>query len=384
MTSLDLNADLINVEEFNDIRNSIIDWADDTRYPNEHTESASSLDEEIEEADSGDDDKSDGDYVPPYCVRTGGALRTSIRLDALPAISMEDTVHDSSDVGPPHNDEPKIPEKFQAQSEKEVIGQPASIAYHLNLKQLAEYLVLPIPMCTAKDPVTFAECQAPGPFQVKVKSRATAAIIEWMCPFGHIVWNWSSQSKLKYAMQVGDFMLAMNILLSGNNYAKVALLFRFMNMGMVGRSTFFKIQDTYCVDTVKQFWEEKRNAVISQLQPKPTVVVVGDGRMDSPGFCAQYCTYSVMENDSKKIISMVTVDKRETARNSVIMEKEAFIRTFDKLRQDMANLSEICTDAHTQIAALFSRPEEGVHHFTSLEQGCVQSLLVLCQNGRKL
>lgn len=96
-----------------------------------------------------------------------------------------------------------------------------------------------------------------------------------MCPFGHIVWNWSSQSKLKYAMQVGDFMLAMNILLSGNNYAKVALLFRFMNMGMVGRSTFFKIQDTYCVDTVKQFWEEKRNAVISQLQPKPTVVVVG-------------------------------------------------------------------------------------------------------------
>lgn len=199
-----------------------------------------------------------------YCSnRTGGALRTSIRLDALPAISMEDTVHDSSDVGPPHNDEPKIPEKFQAQSEKEVIGQPASIAYHLNLKQLAEYLVLPIPMCTAKDPVTFAECQAPGPFQVKVKSRATAAIIEWvgtcvsycvfimmiiyftfckyhiqfhgaeyvahlvtdsvfiqgpynnsflsvtilfqMCPFSHIVWNWSSQSKLKYAMQVGDF-----------------------------------------------------------------------------------------------------------------------------------------------------------------------------------
>lgn len=55
--------------------------------------------------------------------------------------------------------------------------------------------------------------------------------------------------------------------------------------------------------------------------------------MDSPGFCAQYCTYSVMENDSKDIISMVTVDKRETARNSVIMEKEAFIRTFDTLRQ---------------------------------------------------
>lgn len=77
--------------------------------------------------------------------------------------------------------------------------------------------------------------------------------------------------------------------------------------------------------------------------------------MDSPGFCAQYCIYSVMENDSKKIISMVTVDKRETAWSSVIMEKEEFIRTSDKLHQDIANLSKICTDAHTQIAALFSK-----------------------------
>lgn len=150
-------------------------------------------------------------------------------------------------------------------------------------------------------------------------------------------------------------MLAVNILLSGNNYAKVALPFKLMNMGMMGRSTFFKIQDTYCVDAIKNFWEEKRHAIISRLQPKPSVVVLGDGRMDSPGFCAQYCTYSVMENDSKEIISMVTVDKRETARNSVIMEKEGFIWTFDVLRQDLANLSEICTDAHNQIAALFTK-----------------------------
>lgn len=77
--------------------------------------------------------------------------------------------------------------------------------------------------------------------------------------------------------------------------------------------------------------------------------------MDSPGLCAQYCTYSVMENDTKEVISMVTVDKRETTRNSVIMEKEAFIRTFDSLRQELGNLSEVCTDAHSQIAALFSK-----------------------------
>lgn len=76
--------------------------------------------------------------------------------------------------------------------------------------------------------------------------------------------------------------------------------------------------------------------------------------MDSPGFCAQYCSYSVMEDDTKKIISIVNIDKREMARSSVAMEKEGFIRTFDDLCHEV-KLAEICTDANLQISALFSK-----------------------------
>lgn len=76
--------------------------------------------------------------------------------------------------------------------------------------------------------------------------------------------------------------------------------------------------------------------------------------MDSPGFCAQYCTYSVMDNGSKQIICIVNIDKRETMRNSVIMEKEGFMRAFDKLCEEL-NIDEFCTDAHSQISALFSK-----------------------------
>lgn len=86
-------------------------------------------------------------------------------------------MHNSSEVDPVYTD---APEERQAPTEEEFIGKPASIAYHQNLKLLAEFLLLPIPMCTGKDPVTFAECREPGPFPVRVKSRATAAIIEWV------------------------------------------------------------------------------------------------------------------------------------------------------------------------------------------------------------
>ena len=75
--------------------------------------------------------------------------------------------------------------------------------------------------------------------------------------------------------------------------------------------------------------------------------------MDSPGFCAPYCTYTAMD-DSKHILCMVNLDKWETQRNSVIMEKVGFMHTFDKLIQEL-QVSEICADAHSQIAALFSK-----------------------------
>ena len=58
---------------------------------------------------------------------------------------------------------------------------------------------------------------------------------------------------MKFGMQAGDFLLSTNILLSGNNYGKVSLLFKFMNMGMVNPNTFCTIQDTYCVDAVKEY-----------------------------------------------------------------------------------------------------------------------------------
>lgn len=71
-------------------------------------------------------------------------------------------------------------------------------------------------------------------------------------------------------------MLAINILLSGNNYRKIAFLFNFMKMGMVAEPTFFKIQDAYCIEPVEQFWQKIRTDVVSRLKEKDEVVVLGE------------------------------------------------------------------------------------------------------------
>ncbi|XP_070405919.1 uncharacterized protein [Nothobranchius furzeri] len=225
------------------------------------------------------------------------------------------------------------------------------------MARLVNFLQLPIQKCFYRDKMIGTECDATPPFHVKLNRRGSATIIEWFCINGHMLWKWNSQPVLKYAMQGGDFMVATNILLSGNNFSKLALFFRFMNIGFVSPKTFRLIQNHYLVDSIKDFWEKKRAVIIDGLRAKESVVALADGRMDSPGHTAQFCTYTTMENDSKDIISVVTVDKRQTNRNSVIMEKHAFIQTFDNLLADL-NITEIVTDAHMQISALLD-PRKG-------------------------
>ncbi|XP_073671566.1 uncharacterized protein [Paramisgurnus dabryanus] len=318
-------------------------------------------------------------FSPQLCeAELGGALPNVPNFDALPVIGLEETVHDlpadfesepstdpdSSTASPADSNVPTV------QKAEDIVGAKASIVYDC-LKYLAAFVTPPVKRCTAIN-VTGAACQRHPPFLVNIKGKGTASMLEWSCADGHIVWRWVSQPLMKYGLQAGDFMLSTNILLSGNNYTKIVLLFRFMNMGIFGPNTFFSIQDTYCVDSIKKYWMEKRADVISRLQGKD-VVVLADGRNDTPGHCAQYCSYTTMENDTLEIISVVTVDKRQTDRRSAMMEKEAFILTMDQLVNEV-KLIEICTDAHSQIGALMD-PVKGrykdqrIHHSLDMWHG---------------
>ncbi|KAF3833298.1 hypothetical protein F7725_026963 [Dissostichus mawsoni] len=129
MSSQDLHIGLINADEFNDIQNSTIDWEDNSWCPDKETESASSLEEdETREVDSNSDNSEDEDYVPRICVRTGGSLTTQIYLNALPAISMEDSVYDSiDDTQDPTTTTDTLTETAKVRVEDDIIGHPLYI-----------------------------------------------------------------------------------------------------------------------------------------------------------------------------------------------------------------------------------------------------------------
>lgn len=145
-------------------------------------------------------------------------------------------------------------------------------------------------------------------------------------------------------------MLLDNILYCRSNYAIWHI--DFFYLALIHVTLFLTITMHWWLCTCS--WPESWSVTYITSVRVVLLFFTGDGRNDSPGHCAQFCSYTTMELESKKILHVATIDKRQTSWNSNIMEREAFIQTVDKLSKEI-RVVEICTDAHVQIAALLSK-----------------------------
>ena len=84
-------------------------------------------------------------------------------------------------------------------------------------------------------------------------------------------------------------------------------------------------------------------------------LLAGDGRNDSPGYSAMYCTYTSMHHETLEILAMTTVDKRHVGGKSPNMEVHGFQKVLDELLAIGVNVKEVVTDQHPSITALMSR-----------------------------
>lgn len=207
-------------------------------------------------------------------------------------------------------------------------------------------------------------CKVKGctsPVSHRTENIGSALYIFWECSNKHEVHRWCSQPVLNRRLHGGDLLIASAILSSGNNFAKCALFAKFLKLYFPSNSKFTAIQRNYLVPTIDAFYKEQQQEIFENLQGQ-SVIALGDGRNDSPGHSAQYCTYSMMDNESKKILSLITMDKRQTEKKSSNMEKACFVRAMEELAENGVVVSEVVTDAHLQIGAVMKNRFPEIKH----------------------
>lgn len=65
------------------------------------------------------------------------------------------------------------------------------------------------------------------------------------------------------------------------------------------------------------------------MKTRRYVLLIGDGRCDSPGHSAKYCTYTMMDAESGKVVDIEVVPVTDV-KNSNAMEKEGFSRVLTR------------------------------------------------------
>ena len=114
---------------------------------------------------------------------------------------------------------------------------------------------------------------------------------------------WDSQPKLKGAA-AGNIALAASILFSGSSPTQIFKLLNHLNCATLSYSSFTNYQSAYFFPVISQMWHEKKSELLSELTD---VELAGDGRADSPGHCAKYGTYTLMETTQNKVIAINVV-----------------------------------------------------------------------------
>lgn len=121
-----------------------------------------------------------------------------------------------------------------------------------------------------------------------------------------------------------------------------------VNLKFFSDSTFYRIQRDFIAPVIRKMWRKERKNVMDMLRNKELVVLIGDGRCDSPGHSAKYCTYTLMESSSGMVVDTVVIPVTD-APNSNAMEKAGFIKAVETVLNENIKIDTISTDGHVQI-----------------------------------
>lgn len=94
-----------------------------------------------------------------------------------------------------------------------------------------------------------------------------------MCSNSHVADKWCSQPVLSRGLHGGDLMIASSILFSGNNFNKMELFAKSLQIEFPSQSSFTRLKRRYLVTSVNDFWAEKQEEMVMELANQDLVLL---------------------------------------------------------------------------------------------------------------
>ena len=146
----------------------------------------------------------------------------------------------------------------------------------------------------------------------------------------------------------GNLALTAAIFFSGIHFAKFERFAHCLKLETISESSCYALRKGFVFPVVERAWQTEQASVFNELVSTPSNVLVGDGRCDSPGHCAKYCTYPLVDIDNCKVVDFKVVSVLQAA-NYNVMEIKGFKEVLNSVENQGIRISVISTDRHPQI-----------------------------------
>ncbi|ESP03281.1 hypothetical protein LOTGIDRAFT_137738 [Lottia gigantea] len=151
-------------------------------------------------------------------------------------------------------------------------------------------------------------------------------------------------------MRVGNLLLSAATLFSGKTYARLQDISAYLKLPILCQSQFYALQKRYLFPVINETWMSCQLGVVIGLSREDKVVLSGDGRRDSPGHCAKYGTYTLMDVDSGYIVDFAVLNKADPrVKNSNAMEPMGLIQCLSNMKKWNIDVNILTTDRHKTI-----------------------------------
>ena len=112
-------------------------------------------------------------------------------------------------------------------------------------------------------------------------------MVNGTCPDGHVL-SWQSQPLIR-DVGAGNLLVATAILFCGLTFTGISNLAKLLDLAMFSESTFYRLQKEYLFPVIHTNYVMQQDAALEFLRGND-LKLSGDGRCDSPGYSAKYCT----------------------------------------------------------------------------------------------
>ena len=139
--------------------------------------------------------------------------------------------------------------------------------------------------------------------EIEKTHTGSMVTIKTVCCNNHI-FEWRSQPDLNNS-PAGNVLIPSAIVFTGGTYEATKQFSQALNMNFVNKDQFYKVQSKVIF----------RDEIKKQDR---TIDLCGDGRSDSPGHNAKYGTYTLMDENSEKILDFSLVHVGEVSSSNAI------------------------------------------------------------------